>query len=370
MVGRRGGRFGTFSGLFVAQANEKIRTVFERAIANIPLIKEKRYWKRYIYLWINFALYEELEAQDLDRTKQIYQKCIEIVPHKAFTFAKLWIMHAHFELRRKNLDAARKVLGVSIGMCPKESVFKQYIELEMQLGNFDRCRKLYEKYLQFMPENCYAWSKFAELESSLSELERARGLFELAIAQPVLDMPEVLWKAYIDFEIKHKQVDRTRSLYTRLLERTKHVKVWISRAQFEATTASDIGAARAVFQEADKYFQTAEEAQEERVMLLEAWRDFEKVHGTDDSLAAVTKTMPKRVKKKRLLKAEDGVRCCYLFLTSTCSKHCELYHCVTFSRMLGTRSTMTTFSQTRKGKSQVSKYWKWPESGRSKKLQQ
>jgi hypothetical protein len=30
---------------------------------------------------------------------------------------------------------------------------------------------------------------------------RARGLFELAISQPVLDMPEAVWKAYIDFEI-------------------------------------------------------------------------------------------------------------------------------------------------------------------------
>ncbi len=28
-----------------------------------------------------------------------------------------------------------------------------------------------------------------------------RSLYELAIDQPVLDMPEVLWKAYIDFEI-------------------------------------------------------------------------------------------------------------------------------------------------------------------------
>jgi hypothetical protein len=28
-----------------------------------------------------------------------------------------------------------------------------------------------------------------------------RALYELAIAQPLLDMPELLWKGYIDFEI-------------------------------------------------------------------------------------------------------------------------------------------------------------------------
>lgn len=42
---------------------DTVREVYERAIANIPPTKEKRHWKRYIYLWINYALYEELEAK-------------------------------------------------------------------------------------------------------------------------------------------------------------------------------------------------------------------------------------------------------------------------------------------------------------------
>lgn len=43
--------------------SDTIREVYERAIANVPPIQEKRHWKRYIYLWINYALYEELEAK-------------------------------------------------------------------------------------------------------------------------------------------------------------------------------------------------------------------------------------------------------------------------------------------------------------------
>lgn len=42
---------------------DTVREVYERAIANIPPIQEKRHWKRYIYLWINYALYEELEVK-------------------------------------------------------------------------------------------------------------------------------------------------------------------------------------------------------------------------------------------------------------------------------------------------------------------
>ena len=55
-------------------------------------------------------------------------------------------------------------------------------------------RTLYQKYLQWAPANCGAWCKYAEVERSLGELERARAIYELAIEQPVLDMPEVLWK--------------------------------------------------------------------------------------------------------------------------------------------------------------------------------
>lgn len=61
----------------------------------------------------------------------------------------------------------------------------------MQLREFDRCRKLYEKYLEFNPENCTTWIKFAELETILGDVERGRAIFELAIGQPRLDMPEV-----------------------------------------------------------------------------------------------------------------------------------------------------------------------------------
>lgn len=66
--------------------------VYERAIANIPPAPEKRYWQRYIYLWINYALFEELQAQDIQRTRDVYTACLRIIPHKVFTFAKVQLL--------------------------------------------------------------------------------------------------------------------------------------------------------------------------------------------------------------------------------------------------------------------------------------
>jgi hypothetical protein len=55
-------------------------------------------------------LYEELETEDEERTRQVYKACLDIIPHKKFTFAKIWLLFAQFELRQKNLQNARKVM--------------------------------------------------------------------------------------------------------------------------------------------------------------------------------------------------------------------------------------------------------------------
>nr|AAF65571.2 CGI-201 protein [Homo sapiens] len=286
---------------------EAVREVYERAIANVPPIQEKRHWKRYIYLWINYALYEELEAKDPERTRQVYQASLELIPHKKFTFAKMWILYAQFEIRQKNLSLARRALGTSIGKCPKNKLFKVYIELELQLREFDRCRKLYEKFLEFGPENCTSWIKFAELETILGDIDRARAIYELAISQPRLDMPEVLWKSYIDFEIEQEETERTRNLYRRLLQRTQHVKVWISFAQFELSSGKEgsLTKCRQIYEEANKTMRNCEE-KEERLMLLESWRSFEEEFGTASDKERVDKLMPEKVKKRRKVQTDDG----------------------------------------------------------------
>ncbi|EDV19643.1 uncharacterized protein TRIADDRAFT_33203 [Trichoplax adhaerens] len=285
---------------------EAIREIYERAIANVPLIQEKRYWRRYIYLWIYYALFEELVAKDVKRAREVYTACLNLIPHKKFTFAKIWIMLANFEIRQKDATSARKILGNAIGRCPKEKLYKSYIELELQLREFDRCRQLYEKFLQFNPSCCTSWVKYAELETILGDVERARAIFELAINQPIMDMPEVLWKSYIDFEIGQEEYENARSLYEKLLERTQHVKVWISYALFELNAEENgaVDRCRSTYERANNALRKTD-AKEERLMLLESWRDFEAQNGSE-KLDAVQKLMPRKIKKRRKAQNEDG----------------------------------------------------------------
>ncbi|KAF5495233.1 Pre-mRNA-splicing factor clf1 [Colletotrichum siamense] len=297
---------------------DSVRDVYERAVAQVPPAQEKRFWRRYIYLWINYAIFEELQAKDVERARQIYKVCLELIPHKKFTFAKIWLLKAQFEIRQGELTSARKTLGQAIGMCPKDKLFRGYIELELKLFEFLRCRTLYEKHIEWNPANCQTWIKFAELERGLDDLDRTRAIFELAVNQMVLDMPELLWKAYIDFEEEEGEYDRTRELYERLLEKTNHVKVWISYAHFELnipedeeaeeeeSPISDVAKARArkVFERAHKSMRE-KDLKEESVTLLNAWLSFERMHGAEDNVEKVQKLMPRKTKRRRRLEDDS-----------------------------------------------------------------
>ncbi|KAF8623371.1 hypothetical protein AX17_007448 [Amanita inopinata Kibby_2008] len=306
----------------------RVREVYERAVAQVPPGGEKRHWRRYIFLWLNYALFEEIETKDYARTRQIYQTALQLVPHKQFTFAKLWLMFAKFEIRRLDLPAARKIMGAAVGMCPKEALFKGYIDIEIELREFDRARTLYEKYIEFDPANSPAWIKYAELESQLQDFARTRAIFELGVTQSTLSMPEILWKAYVDFEVEEGEREAARALYERLIALSGHVKVWISYALFEAepipilrgereeeedeedeemevkTAPGDPTRARQVFERGYKDLKS-KSLKNERVALLEVWKSFEEKHGTSDDVAKVQSMMPV-VSKRRHVDQESG----------------------------------------------------------------
>lgn len=296
---------------------DKVRDTYERAIAQIPTSQQKRDWRRYIYLWVFYAVWEETTNNDPDRARQIYQECLKLIPHKKWTFSKIWLMKAQFEVRQLQLMAARKAMGQAIGMCPKNKLFKGYIDMEKQLFEFERCRMLFQKQIEWDPSNSEAWIQFAELERGLDDLDRARAIYELGIQQPTLDMPELVWKAYIDFEDYEGEYDRARALYELLLSKTDHVKVWINYARFEINvpdegvaegeepTVSEAAKARArnIFQRAHTLFKD-KEMKEERVELLNAWKSFEQAHGSDEDKEKIEKQMPRRVKKRRRLEED------------------------------------------------------------------
>ena len=148
----------------------------------------------------------------MDRARQVYRAALDLLPHKRFTFAKLWLLYAQFEIRQKDAATARRALGSALGKCPKAKLFRGYIDMEIQLREFTRCRTLYEKFLEFNPENVQTWMKFAELETLLGDAERARALYELAIGNLILF-------CYDLFILYNKRTRISFNIYVNLLNR-------------------------------------------------------------------------------------------------------------------------------------------------------
>eukprot|EP00946_MAST-07B_sp_MAST-7B-sp1_P003242 g3242.t1 len=302
-----------------------VRKVYERAIANLPPIAEKETWRRYIYLWIKYAIFEELVADNVPRTRAVYLEALRRIPHAEFTFAKVWILYAKFEIRCADLSAARRALGRALGQCPKHKLFRSYIELERSMGNVDRCRKLYTKYLEWAPHDEDVWVQYARLEGDVGEEERCRAVFNIAVEQDNIERPEVVWKAFIDYEISQGRIGLARALYERLLEQTSHIKVWMSLATFEEdvrngrvasamdeTNISD-GSPRLVRTVYERAYASMkeEENNEGRALIMAEWLKYEQSLGPQyasaEAISDLQSRTPQVVKRKREnLDGSDG----------------------------------------------------------------
>uniref|UniRef100_A0A0G4FV76 Suppressor of forked domain-containing protein n=1 Tax=Chromera velia CCMP2878 TaxID=1169474 RepID=A0A0G4FV76_9ALVE len=286
---------------------ERIREVYERAIANVPPINEKRFWKRYIYIWYSYAMFEELQTGDAERTRQVYDKALALTTQKGVTFAKLYAFYAEFEVRQLQIQKARLIFGRALGECGKEKVFTAYAELELKLGEIDRCRKIYAKWVEMQPSNPRAWTALIDLEVSVQEMERARAIAEIAIGMEYMDAPEQIWKAYIELEAEAGEDERVRSLYERLLEKTQHFKVFKGYAEFELRQAGSIENARKVLQRGDRCLKN-DDLKEERALLRAFWLELERENGDKEGIKKAFEAQPKRVRRMKNLIGEDGTK--------------------------------------------------------------
>ena len=133
----------------------------------------------------------------------------------------------------------------------------------------------------------------------MQECKRCEAIYELAISNPSIDKPELIWKSYIDTMIELESFDKVRELYERLLEKTKHLKVWLSYAKFEISKNS-LDQARNILQKAELFLK-ASQNKEDRALLLESWLEIERDLDDKELIEKIEKKLPKKVKKKRKL---------------------------------------------------------------------
>lgn len=315
----------------------------EQAVLTVPLdgFKLTR-WRRYVFLWIKLALLQEYETKNIETARETWRKALGEVPHASFTFAKLWIMYAEFEMRHGGgVDAGRKVLGRAIGqsgtMRPKKKLFTYYIAMETRLGEIDRARKLYEKWLEVAvvsdikrrvgtagPLNAErVFLEYVAFEKSHDERARCEALFQIADSLALPLQTAQIFTQHIEFLKEEFLYEKARAQFRRRLESEPSAGVWVQFALFESSILSPaqleqlhsqegggdtevrfqiephhVQATRATFEEAFVYYKKLSDG-ENAGHIIDAWQAFERAHGDEEHRAKAEKQRPTRVTKRR-----------------------------------------------------------------------
>lgn len=300
---------------------------FEAAVAQPPLMLDRKLasWNRYVFIWIRYALWLEYAAEDVERARSVWQRCVQAIPHAKFLFAKMWIEYSRFETRAGGLAEGRKVLGKAIGKTskipPKAKLFRYYIDVERKVGEWLRVRKLYEKWMEALVAHgggSGRWvdvlRQYVDFESSIGEDERVKALVSLAGESGDVHAREFAISWYND-ELLY---DELRQLYEdAVTSNPALVTTWIAYALFEsqiptdeqldAFNASDDTELELEITDAHrkatrKVFTRAIEAigdnAKAHIAILKTWKEYEDVNGDEAN--------QRRLQEMQPIKLDDG----------------------------------------------------------------
>ncbi|KAJ9104822.1 hypothetical protein QFC19_003780 [Naganishia cerealis] len=316
-----------------------IKETYEKFMNTSPTTDDGKtvYWRRFVLLGIRYALWTEFDVEDVEEARSVWNRLLQAIPHKQFTFSKVWIGVAEFELRNSPEDGllrARKVLGRSIGLTSsraKPKLFRFYIELERKLGEWDRARKLFEKWIETESSNGVQniWlvvKQYVAFEEANREHERCRSLFEfmldLTTRENDVKLKGTVWNLYIEFEKDLFNYSLARDLYERYTKTSDVASSWISFALFESSIPTEEQLrifeeseeeevefnitdqhkqnTSAIFKRALEHF-AAKGLSEERLVVLRAWQGYENEHGDEQSVKQVQELLPEFVRKRRVV---------------------------------------------------------------------
>lgn len=328
--------------------------IFENCLKHKPNDEQKQgktlQWRKYIYLWIRYLYFMETQVKDIAKTRELYERLVGSIDHKIFTFSKIWISFATFEIRQNDLAKARKLLGQSLGMNAKMKTFKAYLDIEKKLKEIDRVRKIYESCLIKFPLNVSTWFEYIQLEIDLGDYDRAKAIYEVLVNDNMFVNNYLnIWYKFIDFLTSYLyDYKYARELYQQLLNKNKdNVQIWIKSAMFEVSSPDETqflkiekflkdekfddahgdeeeedeemeeefevevteesrNRSRNVFEEGLKYFRSQSGMLQQRVLLMEVYKQFEEKYGDEESSDKLKKRLPIIIKKSKI-GAEDEI---------------------------------------------------------------
>ncbi|XP_057961930.1 uncharacterized protein LOC131153559 [Malania oleifera] len=185
--------------------------VYERGVKIFKYPHVKDIWVTYLSKFV-----KRYGKAKLERARELFEHAVETAPAEAVK--PLYLQYAKFEEDYGLAKRAMKVYDLATKAVPvneKLSMYEIYIARAAEIFGVPKTREIYEQAIQSgLPDKDVKTMcmKYAELEKSLGEIDRARGIYVYAsqFADPRSDTD--LWNEWHDFEVQHGNEDTFREM--------------------------------------------------------------------------------------------------------------------------------------------------------------
>ncbi|KAL5096600.1 hypothetical protein RYX36_000927 [Vicia faba] len=185
--------------------------VYERGVKIFKYPHVKDIWVTYLSKFV-----KRYGSTKLERARELFENAVETAP--ADQVKPLYLQYAKLEEDYGLAKRAMKVYDQATKAVPnneKLSMYEIYISRAAEIFGVPKTREIYEQAIESgLPDKdvkamCL---KYAELERSLGEIERARGIYVFAskFADPRSD-PD-FWNKWHEFEVQHGNEDTFREM--------------------------------------------------------------------------------------------------------------------------------------------------------------
>ncbi|XP_057499533.1 uncharacterized protein LOC130783795 [Actinidia eriantha] len=185
--------------------------VYERGVKIFKYPHVKDIWVTYLSKFV-----KRYGKSKLERARELFEHAVEVAP--AESAKPLYLQYAKLEEDYGLAKRAMKVYDQATKALPpneKLSMYEIYIARAAEIFGVPKTREIYEQAIESgLPDKDVKTMcmKYAELEKSLGEIDRARGVFVYAsqFADPRSD-PDI-WNKWHEFEVQHGNEDTFREM--------------------------------------------------------------------------------------------------------------------------------------------------------------
>ncbi|ORX53507.1 hypothetical protein DM01DRAFT_1383543 [Hesseltinella vesiculosa] len=191
-------------------------------------------------LWLMGAK-EKWLAGEVDEAREILAEAIRANPDSE----QIWLAAVKVESESKEYDKARTVLEVARKQSGTARVYIKSVQLERQMGEFDRCLALLDEALAKYPTFDKLWMiKGQVLNSNLKDAAKARETYNQAIKHCPMSVP--LWIQLARLEENLNMVTKARNTLEKArFSNPKTPALWVEAIRIERR-ANNVSAAKAV----------------------------------------------------------------------------------------------------------------------------